>query len=60
MFHELVCKIAQGFDWLVIFPIERNNGVYFRERKNCRATKDSARAHHTHEIFGLARHVKSR
>jgi hypothetical protein len=53
-FHHLARKIGQGFDWVRNFPSERNNGVYFRVRKIPQTIKDSAKARHTGEIFGLA------
>jgi len=40
IFHQLARKIGQGFDWLTDFPIEWNNGVYFRKQKIRQAIKD--------------------
>ncbi len=57
MFHQLVRKIAQEFDWLRKFPSEWNNKVYFRARKISQPIKDSARAHYTGEISGLVGQV---
>jgi len=34
MFHQLLRKIAQGFDWLKYFLSEWNNNVYFRTRRS--------------------------
>jgi hypothetical protein len=31
-FYELARKIGQRLDWLMDFPNERNNRVYFRAR----------------------------
>jgi hypothetical protein len=53
IFHQLVRKIGQGFDWLKVFLCEWNNGVYFRAKKNLQAIKDSARAQQSGEISGF-------
>jgi len=40
MFHQLLRKIAEGFDWLKDFLSEWNNPVYCRTKKILQAIKD--------------------
>ena len=57
MFHQLVRKIAQEFDWLRNFPRSEIHLVIPLTRKFPQPIKDSARAHYTGEISGLVGQV---